>query len=390
MQVSRIAPDWPVPSLMHRRRVVGDLITYVGLDVHKDAIVVALAEGGIRGEVREYGRIANTATALDRLMRKLSDGGVRLRFCYEAGPCGYGIQRHLLAHGHECVVVAPSLIPRRAGDRIKTDRRDAASLARLHRAGELTAVWVPDAGHEAMRDLVRARLDAVHALRRARQQLSGFLLRQGCHYGRPAWTQLHRRWLAGLKFEQTVHHLVLEDYIQAIEAAQTRRDRLTAQIEAMLMDWTLAPVVAALQTMRGMALVNAATLVAELGDLSRFTNPRQLMAYLGLVPSEYSSGASVRRGGLTKAGNSAARRLLIEAAWCYRFPARISRELLLRQERQPKPVRDIAWKGQVRLCARYRRLVRAGKPANVVTTAIARELAGFVWAIARQVPPAAK
>jgi transposase len=373
---------------MHRRRVVQDRITYIGLDVHKEAVVVTLAEGGIRGEVREYGRIANTAAAFDRLMRKLGDGGVRLRFCYEAGPCGYGIQRHLSTHGHECVVVAPSLIPKRAGDRIKTDRRDAASLARLHRAGELTAVWVPDPGHEAMRDLVRARLDAVHALRRARQQLSGFLLRQGCHYGRPAWTQLHRRWLAGLKFEQPVHHLVLEDYIQAIEAAQTRRDRLTAQIEAMLTDWTLAPVVAALQTMRGMALVNAATLVAELGDLSRFTNPRHLMAYLGLVPSEYSSGASVRRGGLTKAGNSAVRRLLIEAAWCYRFPARISRELLLRQERQPKPIRDIAWKGQVRLCARYRRLVRAGKPANVVTTAIARELAGFVWAIARQVPPA--
>ena len=245
----------------------------------------------------------------------------------------------------------PSLIPRRAGDRIKTDRRDAASLARLHRAGELTAVWVPDAGHEAMRDLVRARLDAVHALRRARQQLSGFLLRQGCHYGRPAWTQLHRRWLAGLKFEQAVHHLVLEDYIQAVEAAEARRNRLTAQIGAMLPDWTLAPVVAALQTMRGMALVNAATLVAGLGDLSRFTNPRQLMAYLGLVPSEHSSGASVRRGGLTKAGNSTVRRLLIEAAWCYRFPARISRELLLRQERQPKPIRDIAWKEQVRLCA---------------------------------------
>jgi transposase len=390
MQVTRIAPDWPVQSLMHRRRVVGDFITYVGLDVHKDGIVVAVAASGIRGEVREYGRIANTAAAINRLVSKLGGAGARLRFCYEAGPCGYGIHRQLSTAGHECIVVAPSLIPKRAGDRIKTDRRDAASLARLHRAGELTAVWVPDAGHEAMRDLVRARLDAVHALRRARQQLSGFLLRQGCHYGRPAWTQLHRRWLAGLKFEQAVHHLVLEDYIQAIEAAQTRRDRLTAQIEAMLPDWTLAPVVAALQTMRGMALVNAATLVAELGDLSRFTNPRQLMAYLGLVPSEHSSGASVRRGGLTKAGNSAARRLLIEAAWCYRFPARISRELLLRQERQPKPIRDIAWKGQVRLCARYRRLVRTGKPANVVTTAIARELAGFVWAIARQVPPAAK
>jgi len=359
-----------------------DRITYVGLDVHKESIVVAVAFGGLRGEVREYGRIANTSTALDRLLRKLGGDGMALRFCYEAGPCGYGIQRHVSAQGHECVVVAPSLIPRRAGDRVKTDRRDAASLAKLHRAGELTAA---DARHEAMRDLVRARLDAVHSLRRARQQLSGFLLRQGCHYGRPAWTKLHRRWLAGLKFEQPVHHIVLEDYIGAVEAAETRRDRLTAQIEAMLPDWTLAPVVAALQTMRGMALVNAATLIAELGDLTRFTNPRQLMAYLGLVPSEHSSGASVKRGGITKAGNGAARRLLIEAAWSYRFPARISRELLLRQENQPKPIRDIAWKGQVRLCARYRRLARTGKPANVVTAAIARELAGFIWAIARQV-----
>jgi transposase len=364
---------------------MADRITYVGLDVHKEGIVVALARDGLRGEVREYGRIANTPTALDRLLRKLGGDGVSLRYCYEAGPCGYGIQRHVSAQGHECVVVAPSLIPRRAGDRIKTDRRNAASLAKLHRAGELTAVWVPDARHEAIRDLVRARLDAVHSLRRARQQFSGFLLRQECHYGRPAWTKLHRRWLAGLKFEQPVHHIVLEDYIAAVEAAETRRNRLTTQIEAMLPDWTLAPVVAALQTMRGMALVNAATLIAELGDLSRFTNPHQLRAYLGLVPSEHSSGVSVKRGGITKTGNGAARRLLIEAAWSYRFPARISRELLLRQENQPKPIRDIAWKGQVRLCARYRKLARAGKPANVVTTAIARELAGFVWAIARQV-----
>jgi transposase len=374
---------------MHRRRVVEDRITYVGLDVHKEGIVVAVAEGGLRGEVREYGRIANTAAALDRLVRKLGGEGVRLRFCYEAGPCGYGIQRHLLARGQECVVVAPSLIPKRAGDRVKTDRRDAAGLARLHRAGELTAVWVPDAKHEAMRDLVRARLDAVHALRRARQQLSGFLLRQSCHYGRPAWTKLHRRWLAGLRFEQSAHHIVLEDYIAAVEAAEARRDRLTAQIEAMLPDWTLAPVVAALQTMRGIALVNAVTLIAELGDLSRFANARQLMAYLGLVPSEHSSGASVKRGGLTKAGNKAARRLLIEAAWCYRFPARVSRELRLRQEEQPRAIREIAWKAQLRLCARYRKLARAGKPANVVTAAIARELAGFIWAIARCVPPAA-
>jgi transposase len=285
--------------------------------------------------------------------------------------------------------VAPSLIPKRPGNRVKTDRRDASSLAKLHRAGELTAVWVPDAGHEAIRDLVRARLDAVHALRRARQQLSGFLLRQGCHYGRPAWSQLHRRWLAGLRFDQPAHHIVLEDYIEAVEAAKARRDRLPTQIEAMLPAWTLDAVVAALQTMRGMALVNAATLIAELGDLSRFANPRQLMAYLGLVPSEHSSGASVKRGGLTKAGNSVARRLLIEAAWCYRFPPRVSRELRLRQEEQPKPIREIAWKAQLRLCARYRKLARSGKPANGVTAAIARELTGFISAIARRVPPAA-
>jgi transposase len=348
-------------------------ITYVGLDVHKDGIVVAVAEGRLRGEVREYGRIANTPAALRRLVGKLGQEGVELRFCYEAGPCGYGIQRQLSAAGHGCVVVAPSLIRKRPGDRIKTDRRDACSLAKLHRAGEMTAVWVPD---------------AVRALRRARQQLSGFLLRQGCHYGRPAWTKLHRRWLAGLRFAQAAHHIVLEDYIEAVEVARERRDRLTAQIEAMLADWALAPIVAALQTMRGMALVNAATLIAELGDLSRFANPRQLMAYLGLVPSEHSSGASVRRGGITKAGNSAARRLLIEASWTYRFPARVGRELLLRQEAQPKPIREIAWKAQLRLCARYRKLARSGKPANVVTTAIARELAGFVWAIARQVPVA--
>lgn len=368
---------------------MADCITYVGLDVHKEDVVVAVAEGGLRGAVRDYGRISNTPAALTRLVGKLGRDGVTLRFCYEAGPCGYGIQRQLSAAGHDCVVVAPSLIPKRPGDRVKTDRRDAASLAKLHRADELTSVWVPDAGHEAIRDVVRARLDAVHALRRARQQVSGFLLRQGCHYGRPAWTKLHRRWLAGLTFEQALHHVVLEDYIQAVEAAEARRDRLTAQIEACLPEWTLAPVVAALQTMRGMALVNAATLIAELGDLARFANPRQLMAYLGLVPSEHSSGASVKRGGITKAGNNAARRALIEAAWTYRFPARLSRELLLRQESQAKSIREIAWKAQLRLCARYRKLARTGKPANVVTTAIARELAGFIWAIARQVPLAA-
>ena len=363
-------------------------IIYIGLDVHKDTIAIALAAADKRGDVRQYGQIANTPAALKTAAARLARGGSDLRFCYEAGRCGYGVQRQLTAAGHQCAVVAPSLIPRRPGDRIKTDRRDAINLAKLHRAGELTAVWVPDQMHEAVRDLVRARLAAVRTLRQARQQLSGFLLRHGHHYHRPAWTQMHRRWLAGLRFEQPVHHIVLEDCIAAVEAATARRDRLQAHIEAALPDWSLTPVVRALQALRGMALVVAATLIAELGDITRFTNPRQLMAYLGLVPSEHSSGGTRRQGGITKAGNGAARRVLIEAAWSYRFPARISRELVSRQEGLPKAIRDVAWQAQERLCRRYRRLAQAGKLPTVVTTAIARELSGFVWAIAHLVQQA--
>src|SRR6195952_4552973 len=328
---------------MHRRRVMDKPIIYVGLDVHKDTIAVALAEAGKRGEVRQHGQIANTPAALKGGVARLSRGGSDLRFCYEAGPCGYGIQRQLTTAGHECVVVAPSLIPRRPGDWIKTDRRDAINLAKLHRAGELTVVWVPDQAHEAVRDLVRARLAAVRTLRQARQQLSGFLLRHGHHYNRPAWTLLHRRWLADLRFEQPAHYLVLEDCIAVIGAATARRDRLEAHIKAALADWSLGPVVRALQALRGMALVAAAT-----------------------VPAEHSSGSKRRQGSITKAGNGAARRMLIEAAWTYRFSARISRDLLLRQEGLARPVCETAWKAQTRLCGRYRKLSCLGKPANVV------------------------
>src|SRR5215472_1247953 len=222
MQAYEDCTGWPVSSLMHRRRVMEQLISYVGLDVHKETIAVALAETGKRSEVREHGKIANTSTALKTLAARLGHGGRKLRFCYEAGPCGYGIQRQMSAAGHGCVVVAPSLIPRRPGERIKTDRRDATNLAKLHRAGELTPVWVPDRTHEAIRDLVRARLAAVRTLRQARQQLSGFLLRHGHHYNRPTWTLMHRRWLAGLRFECAVHHIVLEDCIAAVEAATAR------------------------------------------------------------------------------------------------------------------------------------------------------------------------
>jgi transposase len=364
-----------------------ELITFVGLDVHKESISVAVGEGGLGGEVRYFGAIANRPSALRKLAEKLARAGRKLRFCYEAGPCGYEVYRTLTGLGHDCVVVAPSLIPRRPGDRVKTDRRDCLNLAKLDRAGELTTVWVPDAEHEAMRDLVRARAAAVKALRRSRQQLTSFLLRHGCLHKGKNWTLAHRRWLATLRFEQPAQQIVLEDSIQSVEDAEARRDRLTAQIEALLPSWSMAPLVAALQAMRGVALVTAATLVAEIGDLRRFEGPRQLMSHLGLVPCEHSSAGKVRRGGLTKAGNNEARRVMIEAAWCYRLPARVSRCLLDRLQGQPKAVRDIAWKAQVRLCARTRRMRSQGKDAPLVTTAIARELLGFIWAIAQVVAP---
>jgi transposase len=362
-------------------------ITFVGLDVHKKSISVAVAEGCGRGAGRFVGNIPNPPDALTKLAGKLADKGARLRFCYEAGPCGYGVWRHLTGLGHDCVVVAPSLIPRKPGERIKTDRRDALGLAELDRVGALTPVWVPGTDHEAMRDLVRARAAAVRALRRARQQLTGFLLRHGhLRHGRN-WTLAHRRWRSTIRFDHPAGQIVLQDGIHAVEDAEARRDRLTGQIEELLARWSMAPVVEALQAMRGVARIVAVTLVAEAGDLSRFDNPRQLMADLGLVPSEHSSGQSLRRGGITKAGNGEARRVMVEAAWAYRMQARVSRARLGRMEGLPKPLRDIAWKAELRLCARYRRLNAAGKPANVVTAAIAREMLGFAWAIARHVKP---
>jgi len=363
-------------------------IKYIGLDVHKKSISVAVASGGLRDAERYFGQIDNTAGALRKLSEQLSRDGVRLCFCYEAGPCGYGVHRQLTALGHDCDVVAPSLIPRKPGERVKTDRRDALMLARLHRAGELSPVWVPDADHEAMRDLVRARAVSVRDVRRARQRLSGFLLRHGRVYcGAKAWTLAHRRWLSRLAFAHPAQQIVLQDYINAVEAAEVRRDGLMRQIEALLPHWSLAPLVAALQAMRGVALVVAVTLAAEVGDLRRFEHPGHLMAYLGLVPSEHSSGGRRRLGAITKTGNAAARRALIEGAWSYQLPARISRARLSRMEGLAKPIRDIAWKAEVRLCARYRRLCASGKPSNLVVTAIAREMLAFAWAIGQQIEP---
>lgn len=365
-----------------------DDITYVGLDVHKATVCVAVAESGRGGEVRQVGVFENRPEILSRMVARLGKNGRSLSLCYEAGPCGYGLHRLLTGCGHSCIVVAPSLIPMKAGDRVKTDRRDAMMLAKLHRAGELTPIWIPDAAHEAMRDLVRARATAVRVLSKARQHLQGFLLRHDRIYrGTRAWTLAYRRWLTTVRFDHPAQQIVLQDYIHAVQDAEARRDRLTRQIEELLPNWSMAPVAAALQAMRGVALVVAVTVVAEVGDFRRFTNARQLMAYLGLVPSEHSSGSSIRRGGITKAGNSLARRVLIEGAWTYRMPARVSRKIHDRLEPLSTAIRDIAWKAQVRLCARYRRLAAAGKPKVVVTTAIAREMVGFIWAIARVAQP---
>jgi transposase len=319
------------------------------------------------------------------------------------GPCGYGLSRQITALGHDCTVVAPSLVPVRAGDRVKTNRRDAVTLARLHRAGELTAVWIPDPTHEAMRDLVRARTAAMETVRRARQQLQGFLLRHDRVFaGRKAWSPAHRRWLAGLSFAHPAQQIVLQEQLDAIAEAERRRDRLGQQIRELVPDWSMAPVVTALQAMRGIAFLSAVVLVAEIGDFRRFANPRQLMAGLGLVPSEHSSGAKVERGGITiglrpiprrdvgtadRAGNSRARRVLVEGAWSYRFPARVTSLIQARLDDAPEGVRAIAWKAQLRLCARFRRLVAAGKNANLVATAVAREMAAFAWAIASEVKP---
>jgi len=361
---------------------------FVGLDVHKDSIDVALANGGREGDVRFYGSIGGDLESLQKVVRKLQSTSSILRFVYEAGPCGYDIYRSLTNQGFDCVVVAPSKIPRKSGDRIKNDRRDAINLARLHRSGELTPVYVPTSEDEAMRDLTRGREDAVKALRVARQILLAFLLRHGYRYsGRSYWSLAHWNWIADIKMPHRAQQIVLQEYVHAVQELLERVQRLTQQIQVLIPSWQLAPLVTALQALRGISLVIAATTVAELGDLTRFDSAKQIMAYLGLVPSEHSSGGSTRRGSITKTGNGHVRRALIEAAHSYCHPARESRVLLKRLDGLPKEVRDITWKAQLRLCGRFKRLVAKGKNKNTVVTATARELAAFMWAIACAILP---
>ena len=363
-----------------------DSEAFIGIDTAKLRNAIAVAEAGRNGEVRYLGEVDTSEAATRKLVAGLSARYRRLTFCYEAGPTGYGLQRLIESLGHTCIVVAPSLIPKKAGERVKTNRRDAVGLARLLRAGELTAVWVPDGRHEAMRELTRARDAGRGDLTRKRQQISSMLLRLGRYYpGIKTWNARHRSWLANLRLDHPEQRFVLEEMLQAERQVVERIGRLEQAIREALADWSLAAIVPALMAMRGIDLVAAVTVLAEIGDLSRFESPRQLMAYLGLVPCERSTGESVKRGSITKAGNGRARRVLVEAAWAYRHPPRVGYEKQALVSAAPRPAREIAWKAQVRLCKRFRALSRKGKTSTVVATAIARELAAFIWAIAREV-----
>jgi transposase len=356
-------------------------IRFVGLDVHAQTISVAVAEQD--GEVRSLGTITNRPEALLKLLKKLGPAE-QLRVCYEAGPTGYVLYWELTGRGIECEVIAPSLIPVRAGDRVKTDRRDACKLARAHRAGELTPVWVPDEAHEALRDLVRAREAAIEDQLRARNRLGKFLLRQGRRPlpGTRSWTLAYMSWLKSVRFAQPAQEATMTDYLAEVEHAGDRIQRLERAIEAVE---TIAPstraVIEALQALRGVARLTAVTIVSEVGRLSRFPHPRQLMGYSGMVSSEYSSGGRVRRGAITKSGNAHLRRVLVEAAWSYCHRPAVGSAMRKRQLGLTEEVKAMAWKAQHRLHRRYFRLVAKGKSAQQSATAIARELLGFIWAI---------
>ncbi len=361
-------------------------VKYIGLDVHKKKIAVAIADADLQSEVRYYGFIDCSLSALDRFCRRQVSCGWELRFVYEAGPCGFGIYRHLTSKGLHCEVVAPALIPRKPGERIKNDRRDAVKLASLYRSGELTPIYVPQPQDEAMRDLTRAREDACSASRKAKQRLKSFLLRHGQIFtGRSQWSNAYWNWLAAVSMAHPAQQIVLQEYIEAVQESERRVQRLTEQIRQLLPQWRLAPLVEALQAMRGVSLIVAMTTVAELGDLSRFDSAEKLMGFLGLVPQLYATGDTIRSGPITKAGNGHVRRVLVEAAWAYRLPARIGVRLRQRQHNIAEPVRQIAWKAQLRLCARFRQMAARKKPGPVIVTAIARELSAFMWAIAKQV-----
>ncbi|MDE0153531.1 MAG: IS110 family transposase [Gammaproteobacteria bacterium] len=350
---------------------------YVGLDVHKDSIAVAVAYAG-REAPESWGTIPNTKKAVAKLVDRLYLEKKTFLLCYEAGPCGYAPYQNLSAMGMDCRVVAP---PR--NEKIKTDRRDALRLARLLRAGELVEVWVPDQEQEAVRDLCRCRADFKAQQQKLRQQLNAFVLRHGHHWPtkRKRWTQKHMEWLETLDFPYDYQSEVRDEYIAAVRLSSSRMTDLDQKIKQALRNWSWAPLANSLVALRGFDQLSAVTLLSELGDVSRFGSPNQLMGYLGLVPCVYSSGAHRRTGGVTQAGNRHARQVLVESAWCYRFPARQTAYMNRKAEGASAYAQATAWKAQKRLCGRYRKLIAAGKNQKVVCVAIARELTGFVWDI---------
>ena len=391
-----VEPQKPAPPPRHppvaSSTPVAGPVLFVGLDVHNDSIAVSLAPSD-SAEVRRYGIIGGQHDDVLQLLKKLraAHPGAAVKVCYEAGPRGYPLCRFLRLHGAECLIVSPSKVPRQPGDRVKTDRRDADQLARLLRAGELTGIYVPDPQDEAVRDLIRARYQVQKQRHRARQQLKMFLLRQNIRYaGTTAWSAKHLRFLATVKLPFAEQQFVFQEMVNVITGAGQRLERYEKEIASVIAGWRWEPVVRALMSLRGVALLTGATLVAELGDLERFASAPQLMSYLGLCPSEHTSGTERRQGGITKLGNGIARKALIEAAWNHRTPARISRTVQARQEGLPKAVTEAAWNAQTRLHQRYRHLTGVGrKKSPVAAAALGRELAGFVWAIGRMVKPRA-
>src|SRR5512136_3023435 len=359
---------------------------HLGLDVHKDSITVAIAQPGPKGEIRPFGTITHDLHALEKTLSRIRKAhpGAHLEVAYEAGPCGFGIARRLQQLKVPCLVAAPSLIPKQPGSPFKTDQRDARTIARLLRAGELTAVYVPEPTDEAIRDLCRARTDAVDDQRRCRLRLKSFLLRHGYRYqGKANWSQPHMRYLRELVLPHPAMKTILEEYLQGIDAAHQRVQRIEASMLSLLETWRLQPAVQALLAFRGFQLVAAMITVSELGDIHRFAHPRQLMTYLGLVSVEHSSGPHQRLGGISRCGNGHARWLLTECAEHYVLPPKVSKELACRQQGQPSHVRALSWKAQNRLPLRFTRLLARRLPRNKAKVAVARELCGFVWALLR-------
>ncbi|MEZ7493839.1 IS110 family transposase [Pseudoalteromonas distincta] len=363
-------------------------ILFIGLDTHKEFNEVAYIEEHRGAQPVHLGRVSSSKVAVQKLVRQFESKypGATLHFVYEAGPCGYWIYRLITSLGHCCYVVAPSLIPKKPGEKIKTDKRDALKLAKLLKSEDLTPIYVPEPEDEAVRDLSRAREVAMKDLKDAKYQLKALLLRNNINYrGTANWSQKHLRWLTELVLPHPAQHIVLQEFLHTINERISRLERLDNELTHHVHQWRYYPVVKAIQAMRGVRLLVATGVVAELGDLSRFDHPRKLMSYLGLVPSEHSSGGKRHIGAITKCGNGRARRLLVEGAHTYRYAANISTDMQKRQEGLPKDIIDIAWKAQLRLCKRYKKMIAKGKHYNLVVTAIAREMIAYIWAIAKEV-----